>query len=130
MERHSAKNRSLGPFQSSGKLKVVMFIVFRRFAARVRTFLLKPDKTSALPLSPNHRAGTSNEYFAAYQVARLYLGGSFWLIGIQYATHLCYVLESEGHDENFGFQRFKESLFLYAKAIGAQVSDCLFLSSL
>jgi len=132
MKSHSVKNHSLGPFQSSGNLKMTIFILCRKFAARVRTFLLRTDKTRALfwPLGPNHIVGTTNEYLAAYQVARLYLGGSFWLLGIQYVTHWCYALESEGHDENFGFQRFKESLFSYAKLIGFQVSDCMLLSSL
>lgn len=87
--------------------------------------VLVPKKTDWCSLPDT--GGPENTYAVEYQVSKLHLGGTLWLLEVHRSqSTTMYMLESDGHDDYFRFSAFSESVMSYTRALGYAVYDCEF----
>ena len=99
-------------------------LICSKFHSRMKRFQIGGGGTKLLPWFGIGGASSGGGSVTG-QVARLHLGGTFWLLDIQYGNEQSYVLESEGHNESFHFPTFLYSLYSYASRLNVGVSDCV-----
>ena len=133
LESHISAARRMLPFGFKWALDLFRYYLRRysfltvnsTFRHQSKTFKLSTKRTpvqDSLALSSNGNGGLDD---VEAQIARLYLGGTFSLLEISSEKTTRYVLESEGHNDQFHFPKFCVSLLDYSRSQGQDLKHCL-----